>query len=602
MGIVRDSGMGKRHFGVRSLFTAALLACLLGAAGPIPAPWTETEIGAPGQAGSATWDPVTDVWAVSGGGGDIWDTVDHFHFVSRAFSGDCELTTQVLTQSNTNVWAKCGVMIRETTAGGSTFALAATTPGNGIITQWRTTTDGGAAWPGSSMGGTVPMWVRLNRTGNVFTGYASTDGAAWTQTGQVTITMAASVQVGLAVTAHDNNLRSDCTFSNFTLKDGTGTVVWPLAPPTGLTATNSINSVTLNWTASASASTTGYSILRGTTNGGPYTALPGGTTNGLTFTDTTAANPGTFYYVVIATNATEQSMYSNQATGVPLPPAVTVSPLGPITTSESGTTAILTLTINNVPSATATIQITSNNPSQAIVSGQGNGDASVLGPAASITITINAGTAATTTFPITVHGVRDFIDNGNQPYAISFTVNGGGWPATTIPTVNGTNMDIDTAALLVSPTGGLITDTNGATAQFSVQLNTIPLSGGVVTVTLTSSDPTEGTVNPPQIQFTAANYNTPVPVTLTGQGTNLTYQNAAYTVTVAVTATTEAPTASYNTSMVVPVSALNLHREVPPELPHVWGGKSSGGGCGLTGLEAVILLGLGAAWRRRRRS
>ncbi|HVE40555.1 MAG TPA: hypothetical protein VNM14_11735 [Planctomycetota bacterium] len=595
--------MGKRHIGVRSVFVAAVLVCLLGAAGPIPAPWTAADIGSPGQAGSSSWDPVTDVWAVGGGGGDIWGSADQFHYMSQTLSGNCELVAKVLTQGNTNVWAKAGVMIRETTAAGSTYAYTSATPGNGMDMQWRTATGINAAAATQTAGITLPQWVRLTRVGDVFTGYASPDGTTWTQIGQVTITMAASVQVGLAVTSHDNAQRSNCTFSNFTVKDGTGTTIWPLAPPTNVQPTNNINSVTLNWTASTSASTTGYTILRGSTNGGPYTALPGGTTAGLTYTDNTASNPGTYYYVVIATNATSQSMYSNQAQGVPLPPAVTVSPAGPITTSESGTTATLTLTINSMPSAPATIQITSNNPSQAIVSGQGNGDASVVGPAGTITININAGTPATTTFAITVHGVRDFIDNGNQAYAISFVVNGGGWPATTIPTVNGTNMDVDVAGLLVNPTGGLFTDTTGGTAQFAVQLNTIPQSGGVVTVTLSSSDPTEGTVSPGQIQFNVGNYNTPVTVTLTGQGTNLSYQNAAYTVTVAVTGTTEAPTASYNTSMVVPVSAMNIHREVPPDLPHVWGGKSSGGGgCGLTGLEAVLLLGLGAAWRRRRTS
>jgi hypothetical protein len=103
------------------------------------------------------------------------------------------------------------------------------------------------------------------------------------------------------------------------------------------------------------------------------------------------------------------------------------------------------------------------------------------------------------------------------------------------------------------------------------------------------------------IQFTAANWNVAQTITLTGQGTNVTYQNAAYTVTVAVTGTTESPTASYTTSMAVAVSALNIHQEVPPELKHVWGGSSSsggGGGCGLTGLDAVLLLGLLAVRRR----
>src|SRR5690348_15504545 len=109
--------MGTRHIVVHSVFIVVVLACL-GAAGPIPSSWTEADIGTPGVAGSSSWDPVTDVWAVNGGGGDIWNTADQFHYVSRTLSGDCELVAKVLTQGNTNVWAKAGVIIRETTAAG----------------------------------------------------------------------------------------------------------------------------------------------------------------------------------------------------------------------------------------------------------------------------------------------------------------------------------------------------------------------------------------------------------------------------------------------------------------------------------------------------
>ena len=37
------------------------------------------------------------------------------------------------------------------------------------------------------------------------------------------------------------------------------------------------------------------------------------------------------------------------------------------------------------------------------------------------------------------------------------------------------------------------------------------------------------------------------------------------------------------------VTGVNLDDEPVPTLPHVWGGSGSGG-CGLTGLEAVLLL------------
>jgi hypothetical protein len=42
------------------------------------------------------------------------------------------------------------------------------------------------------------------------------------------------------------------------------------------------------------------------------------------------------------------------------------------------------------------------------------------------------------------------------------------------------------------------------------------------------------------------------------------------------------------------VACVNLDNEVPPELPKVWGG----GGCGLLGLEGLVLM-MAARFRRR---
>jgi hypothetical protein len=82
-------------------------------------------------------------------------------------------------------------------------------------------------------------------------------------------------------------------------------------------------------------------------------------------------------------------------------------------------------------------------------------------------------------------------------------------------------------------------------------------------------------------------------VILTGQGVNVTYLNTPYTITLTASGDT-----AYN-GMTATVSVTNLHLEVPPALPHVWGGSSGGGGCGLTGLEVVVALALVSLSRRR---
>src|SRR5206468_3234090 len=80
--------------------------------------------------------------------------------------------------------------------------------------------------------------------------------------------------------------------------------------------------------------------------------------------------------------------------------------------------------------------------------------------------------------------------------------------------VSVTNSDNDAVGITVSPTSGLVTTESGGTATFTIVLNSQPSAN--VTVGLTSSDVTEGTVAPPSVTFTNANWNVAQTVTVTG--------------------------------------------------------------------------------------
>ena len=183
----------------------------------LPSPWAALDIGGPGVEGSESFNSVNSNWDINGGGTDIWGASDQFHFASQDASGDCEIKARVTFQENTDVWAKAGVMIRETTAGGSKHAFMAITPGNGFAFQRRPTT---SAQSESTAGGTLNAapnnWVRLVRSGSTITAYKSANGSSWTSIGSVSISMSASVKIGLAVTAHNNTTLSTARFDNVT--------------------------------------------------------------------------------------------------------------------------------------------------------------------------------------------------------------------------------------------------------------------------------------------------------------------------------------------------------------------------------------------------
>ena len=83
--------------------------------------WQSQDIGAVGFPGSTS--VLGGGFQVSASGGDIWDLADGFRFVYKPLTGDGEIVAQVDSLNPTDAWAKAGVMIRETLAANSTFAM-----------------------------------------------------------------------------------------------------------------------------------------------------------------------------------------------------------------------------------------------------------------------------------------------------------------------------------------------------------------------------------------------------------------------------------------------------------------------------------------------
>ena len=184
----------------------------------LPSPWVETDIGAVPFPGSTSYSGGT--FSITGSGADIWGAADAFHYVYQPLSGDGSIEARIGSIQNTNAWAKAGVMIRESLDPGSKHAHMLASAAKGDALQWRPTT-GGASLTASGSLSAPPRWVRLVRSGDTFTGYESADGSTWTQVSQQTITMAADVLVGIAVTSHSTSASTTAVVTNVTV-GGTG--------------------------------------------------------------------------------------------------------------------------------------------------------------------------------------------------------------------------------------------------------------------------------------------------------------------------------------------------------------------------------------------
>jgi hypothetical protein len=189
--------------------------------------WTDGDIGSPALGGSAVYDSPSDTFTLNGNGSDIFGTADQFNFASTTMSGDGSVIAYVDSITNTNAWAKAGVMLRSDSTAGSAFAAVLVSPTNGITFEWRATAGGITNQEiNSPAGGPVPapVGLELTRSGNNFTAYYSTDGINWTAVGP---SQSASVNpvalAGVAVTSHNTAALCTAAFSSI----GVGTEIAP---------------------------------------------------------------------------------------------------------------------------------------------------------------------------------------------------------------------------------------------------------------------------------------------------------------------------------------------------------------------------------------
>ncbi|MEG3970226.1 DUF4347 domain-containing protein [Microcoleus sp. T2B6] len=234
----------------------------------------------------------------------------------------------------------------------------------------------------------------------------------------------------------------------------------------------------------------------------------------------TLSNPTSPGVTPTITTATATTTITNDDTA-----GFTVNPISGLTTSEVGGKAEFTVKLNAQPTADVTIGLRSDNVAEGTVSTN------------SLTFTpANYNQPQT----ITVSGVNDLVADGPKPYkivtaaAVSTDVN---YTNLDPEDVIVTNSDNESPGITVNPTAGLTTGESGTKANFTVVLNTKPTAD--VTIGLTSDNVAEGTVSTNSLTFTPANWNTPLPVTVTGVDDSIVDGNIDYKIVTALAVSTD---------------------------------------------------------------
>ena len=207
--------------------------------------------------------------------------------------------------------------------------------------------------------------------------------------------------------------------------------------------------------------------------------------------------PSTHYGAFYDGSSCSFSLINRDNEGSP----VTVAPTAGLRTTEAGGTDTFTVELAVQPQADVTIGVSSSDTTEGTVSTD------------SLTFTpVNWATQT-----VTVTGQDDDVDDGHRGYAIRLAAAVSDDPIYTgrgPVDVAVSNTDNDNAGFTVDPTTGLTTTEAGGTATFTVELTSRPTAD--VTIGVSSSAISEGTVSPASLTFTASNWDTPQTVTVTG--------------------------------------------------------------------------------------
>ena len=253
-------------------------------------------------------------------------------------------------------------------------------------------------------------------------------------------------------------------------------------------------------------------------------------------------NGTAYHYKIFAKDIDGNYATGVVPTGSPATPfsGITVTPTSGLTTTEAGGTATFTVVLTSRPVADVTIGLSSSDTTEGTVS------------PSSLTFT-----SANWDIPqtVTVTGVNDAVDDGDIAYSIVTA------PATSAGGYNGHGRERRLGHQHRQRHGGHhrqsdvgpVTTEGGGTATFTVVLKSQPTAD--VTIGLSSSDTTEGTVSPASLTFTSANWSTPQTVTVTGVNDAVADGNIAYTI---VTAPAASSDGNYNGIDPSDVSVTNI--------------------------------------------
>jgi hypothetical protein len=328
---------------------------------PPPTPWSLGQVGTVtvGSPGTATYDSNAATYSLTGRGGAVSGT-ESFTYLSQPWTNNGVFTARVASLATKDLSGMAFLMARVSTNGGD-IASYVSLNGNGAATFGYRTSSNSSYATSTTNGAFSPYWIRLVRSGTNILGYTSADGATWTQLGSsISLGIATNTpfQIGLGASPNTAGYSAYASFDNVSLIGVPGSV-------SGLTASNGVTNVSLNWSTVAGAQ--GYLVQRSGSSNGTYTNLT------LTFTgasckDIPPSAGVSYYYKVAATNPAGTGTAAGPVVAGLLPAA----PSGLLATPAAAQVSLSWSTVTSASSYAVKRSTTSGGPYTSLATGLTN--------------------------------------------------------------------------------------------------------------------------------------------------------------------------------------------------------------------------------------
>jgi regulation of enolase protein 1 (concanavalin A-like superfamily) len=185
---------------------------------PIAGSWTDQDIGSPGVAGSMTL--ANNIFTVKGAG--TINTADTFNYVYMPMqgngTGNGSIVARLLSQnpdldySNSN--GNSGVMIRQNLLPNSPYIYISRNTWNELRVQYHRPNETWVEATAPITCPALPLWLKLERTGNTFVGSYSTNGTTWMTLLSMSMTMATDTTAGMMVCSGTSSTLATATFDS----------------------------------------------------------------------------------------------------------------------------------------------------------------------------------------------------------------------------------------------------------------------------------------------------------------------------------------------------------------------------------------------------